>query len=362
MLTSASIKARAQELGFELCGVAAAESYPELSFFGSWLARGYAGDLDYLVRTALRRSDVRQVLPGARSVVVLGTLYNSDPPDLAVSDDSDRAIIARYAWGADYHDVIARRLDALLEWVRSASPTCEGRAYVDTGPVQERVYAARAGLGWIGKNTCLINPEQGSWFFLSELILTIPLEPDEPGVDRCGTCTRCLEACPTQAFVEPYVLDARRCLSYMTIETKGRVPEEHREAVGTRIFGCDVCQDVCPWNRRAPVSADSAWQPRPALASGDVVSLFESPDAALRAAIKGSAMSRAGVVGLRRSLALATAASRSSAAREALVRVALGVRPDDSPSFDDEIVIEHIAWGLQRASRDELSGTESPRQ
>jgi epoxyqueuosine reductase len=205
------------------------------------------------------------VLPSARSVISLGTIYNTGHPYTADSLDADRAAIARYAWGDDYHDVIQARLDVLLQRLRS---TCgeelEARAYVDTGPVQERVYAQYAGLGWIGKNTCLINPELGSWIFLSEIICNLDLEPDEPIFDRCGTCTLCLAACPTGALVEPGVLDSTRCLSYLTIENKGTILEEQRVLLGSHAYGCDICQDVCPYNNSATTaaSADDAWQPR----------------------------------------------------------------------------------------------------
>lgn len=349
------LKDRALALGFDLAGIARLGPAETSPAFEQWLAQGFHGEMDYLRRGAELRQDTRRPEPGMVSAVVVTLDYGGRSPD---------GPVARYARGDDYHRLMWDRLDALLAWVRGErGAAVRGRAYVDTGPVLERDLARRAGLGWFGKNTMLIHPQRGSFFFIGALFLELDLAPDAPfAAEHCGTCTRCLDACPTQAFTAPGVLDARRCISYLTIESRSPIPDALAPAVGAHLYGCDVCQDVCPWNRRAPVSADSAWQPRPALASGDVVSLFESPDAALRAAIKGSAMSRAGVVGLRRSLALATAASRSSAAREALVRVALGVRPDDSPSFDDEIVIEHIAWGLQRASRDELSGTESPRQ
>ena len=238
-----AIKSKAADLGFDLCGIAPADSFPELAFLDEWLARGYAGDMTYMSRSAERRADVRNVVPGARSVIVTGTLYNTgsdsgdDPTHLRraalprpVTPESDpAAVIARYAWGDDYHDVLKARLDALLAWMRAESPEAfDARAYVDTGPVQERVYAQYAGLGWIGKNTCLINAELGSWLFLAEIICTLPLEPDTQGLEQCGTCRRCLDACPTGALVEPGVLDSTRCLSYLTIELRTGIPEEHR--------------------------------------------------------------------------------------------------------------------------------------
>jgi len=201
-VTSAEIRDKARELGFDLCGVARADTFPELGFLREWLDRGYAGDMAYMSRSADRRADVRAVVPGARSVIVTGTLYNTVPPYTPEDPTSDRARIARYAWGDDYHDVLEARLDALLEWMRARSEApFDARAYVDTGPVQERVYAQYAGLGWIGKNTCLIHADKGSWLFLAEIICTLPLDVDTPGVDQCGSCTRCLDACPTEALV-----------------------------------------------------------------------------------------------------------------------------------------------------------------
>jgi len=209
-LTSLDIKQKAASLGFDLCGIAPADSFPELSFLQEWLDSGYAGDMAWMARTRDRRADVRNVLPDARSVIVTGTLYNTDRP-YSEELPQNVARLSRYAWGDDYHDVIKSRLDALLAWMQSASDApFDGRAYVDTGPVQERVYAQYAGLGWIGKNTCLINREIGSWLFLGEIICSLPLEPDTQGLEQCGSCTRCLDACPTEALVEPGVLDSNR--------------------------------------------------------------------------------------------------------------------------------------------------------
>src|SRR6185369_6602335 len=269
-LTSSVVKARALELGFDLCGVAPVGAFPELKFLADWLARGYAGEMHYLARNADRRADVRAVLPTARSVIVTATNYNTARPYSTHESDPSRAQISRYAWGDDYHDVIKQRLDALVEWMRAehaaeaSDEPLEARAYVDTGPVQERVYARHAGIGWIGKNTCVISPAIGSWTLLAEIICSLPLAVDEPAFDQCGACTLCLEACPTGALVAPGVLDATRCVSYLTIELRGAIPEPLRPAVGTHVYGCDVCQEVCPWNAAPPVSEDPAWQPRAA--------------------------------------------------------------------------------------------------
>ena len=227
-ISSADVKREAAAAGFDLCGIAPAANHVELRFLREWLDRGYAGDMDYLQASFERRSDVRHVLPSARTVISLGTVYNTARPYSSESAGGDRAAIARYAWGDDYHTVLEGRLDRLVESLRAvAGEGFEARRCVDTGPVQERVYAQYAGLGWIGKNTCLINPELGSWLFLSEIITNLDLTPDEPVFDQCGTCTLCLASCPTGALVEPGVLDSTRCLSYLTIETKGALPEEY---------------------------------------------------------------------------------------------------------------------------------------
>jgi epoxyqueuosine reductase len=311
VITAADIKDRAREVGFDLCGVARADDYPELSFLPEWLGRGYAATMEWMHRSAAKRADVRHVVSGARSVIVTATLYNTDRPySSAMAPDVAR--ISRYAWGDDYHDVFKRRLEDLVAWIRTASPDpFDARSYVDTGPVQERVYAQYAGLGWIGKNTCLINSELGSWLFLGEIISTLDLEPDTQGLEQCGSCTRCLEACPTGALVEPGVLDSARCLSYLTIEHRGDIPAEYREAIGTHLYGCDICQEVCPYNQPAPTTQDAPWQPRHGLDLPRLVDLARRSDDELRVLVKGTPMTRAKVAGLRRNLEIAiTNASR----------------------------------------------------
>jgi len=346
VVTSQAIKDKARELGFDLCGVAAADSFPELPFFREWIERGYAGEMTYLQRSVEKRADVRNVLPAARSVIVTGTIYNTDRPYSTECVDRDAALIARYAWGDDYHDVLKARLDELVAWMREASPEAfDALAYVDTGPVQERVYAQYAGLGWIGKNTCLINPALGSWLFLSEIITTLALEPDRPVLDRCGTCSLCIEACPTGAIAEPHVLDSTRCLSYLTIELRGAIPEEHRRALGNRVFGCDVCQEVCPYNQVAPQSMEPAWRPRAALDLPALVSMWQRPDAELVGDVKGSAMTRAKLIGLRRNLAVAIGNSGNPDAI-----ASLAVPADDRPSAQDSLVEEHIRWAVSSLS------------
>jgi epoxyqueuosine reductase len=318
-LTASCIKAQARQLGFDACGIAPVGDHAELRFLSDWLARGYAGSMAYLARSAARRADARHVLPAARSVIVTATVYNTDRPYSTEAKDLERAHVARYAWGDDYHQVIGARLKALLAWMQQAnSESFEARAYVDTGPVQERVYAQRAGIGWIGKNTCVIHSELGSWIFLAEIICSLELEADQVSFDQCGTCSLCLEACPTSALVAPGVLDSSRCISYLTIEHRGDVPVELGSRFGSWVYGCDICQEVCPWNAVAPTSSAPAWQPRRAWDRPLLVDLLHMPEDQLRLALKGSAMKRAKVSGLRRNfqVAGANATSREVASPE----------------------------------------------
>lgn len=305
-LTPASIKQQASKLGFDACGIAPATALPELAFFEEWIARGYAGSMTFLERSAAQRADIRQALPSAQSVIVTATLYNTDRPFSIASADDARAEIARYAWGDDYHHVLMRRLDALVAWMHEEHPAAfETAPYVDTGPVQERVFAQYAGVGWIGKNCCVINPQLGSFLFLAEVLCSLPLPPDVPALDHCGTCTLCLDACPTGALVSPAVLDARLCISYLTIEHRGEIAAPLDEVIGNHVYGCDICQEVCPWNRMAPVSVDRAWQPRPLWDGATLDALDAAPDSILKRELKGSAMERARVVGLRRNVRIA---------------------------------------------------------
>lgn len=306
-MNSDDVKRRAKELGFDACGIAPVGAFPELAFFRKWLDRGYAGTMAYLPRSAKRRADARVALPGARSVIMTGTVYNTETPRTTTSNDPPRAQVARYARSDDYHGVLERRLDQLVAWMREQhGEPFEALAYVDTGPVQERVYAQYAGLGWIGKNSCLINPDLGSWILLAEVLCSLPLEPDPPALDQCGTCTLCLEACPTDAFVAPRELDATRCLSYLTIEYRRDIPHALRAAVGDHLFGCDVCQEVCPWNAMAPM-ANEQWPERADLGRLDPEELSRMSDDEIEALIDGTPLTRAGVKGLRRNLEIVCA-------------------------------------------------------
>src|SRR5262245_27036084 len=250
------VKATARRLGFDLVAIGPADPPEHGGAFEAWLDAGHAGEMGYLERGRAQRLDPRRVLPGARAVIACALNYHqgreaAGPPH-----------VSRYAWGVDYHDVMAPRLAALRDDLLAAAPDATGRAYVDTGPVLERELAARAGLGWIGKNTMLLHPTLGSWLFLGVVLTTAELAFDAPLADRCGTCTRCLDACPTGAFVAPYVLDSRRCISYLTIEHRSAIAVELRPHLATMAFGCDICQTVCPWNHRAPITTEAAFTAR----------------------------------------------------------------------------------------------------
>jgi epoxyqueuosine reductase len=276
-VTSSDLKAWIREaagrLGFDLCGIApAALPDKDRRQYLWWLEEGFHGEMKYMERR--EHEDIRRLLPSVRSVVCAGMVYNSPHPLSTECADPERGPengwISRYAWGEDYHFVLEERLQKLLEDLRAAiASPFEAKIYVDTGPLLERALARAAGLGWIAKNTCLIHPQVGSWFLVGEILTSLELEPDQPVPDYCGTCTRCIDACPTGAIVEPYVLDATRCISYFTIELKGVIPEEFRAGMGRHVFGCDICQDVCPWNRKAPVTLLPAFQPRPLAVTND---------------------------------------------------------------------------------------------
>lgn len=335
------VKARAAAAGFDVCGIAPVGAFPELEFLKEWISRDFHGEMAYMARTAERRADVRAVLPSAKAVIMLGTVYNADRPYSTKTTDPGEAAIARYAWGDDYHEVIDARMRQLIDALREIAGPFEHRAYVDTGPVQERVYARYAGLGWIGKNTCLINRDLGSWLFLSAIICDLAVEADTPALDHCGRCTLCIEACPTGAITAPYQLDSRRCLSYLTIENKVEIPGEYRDAVGAHAYGCDICQDVCPWNRKAATTGDLPWQPREGLDRPRLLDLWNRSDSDLRALLKGSPMKRAGVRRLRRNLAVAIGNSGDPSAAAELER-------SNEETSGDPLVRTHVAWAVEK--------------
>jgi len=331
-------KSLALEVGFDLAGIASADPPPELARFTEWLAHGYAGEMAYLTLQAQRRADLRVAIPWARSVLCVGLQYDTPGPYSAEAP-TDRGWIARYAWGDDYHDVMKRLLERLLAGLREDLGPFEARLYVDTGPVVERAYAAAAGLGAWGKNTCLLHPEHGSWFFLGELVTDLALPADAPRSDMCGSCTACLDACPTSAFPAAYVLDATRCISYSTIELKGSIPEQSRAGLGRHAFGCDICQDVCPWNRKRRRRGPAAFEARPGLAAPDLTELASLDAAAFSQRFRRSAIKRAKRRGLLRNVAVALGNSGDRSKRPVLERLA---------QDEDPLVREHAAWALAR--------------
>lgn len=336
-----SIKAQAHGLGFDLVGITHTGPADTAAYFEEWLAEGRAGAMAYLERNAHLRRDSRLPHEGALSAIVVGLDYGGREPG---------GPVARYARGDDYHELMWAKLNALQRWIeeRVGQPV-RGRGYVDTGPILERDLARRAGLGWFGKNTNLINPGKGSFFFLGALLLDLALAPDTPfEADRCGTCTRCLDACPTNAFTGPRRLDATRCISYLTIELRDAIPLEHREALGGNLYGCDICQDVCPWNVRfASAVREPAFAPREMIAGKKARSLAREilgmGEERYREAFRGSAMKRAKLRGLRRNAAVVLG-NTGVAEDESFLRAAL-----DDP---DPLVREHAAWALDRLAAD----------
>lgn len=364
---------QAKTLGFDLCGVVRAEKFPELEQTSEWIARGYAGEMRYLADP--RRSDPQTAMPGIRSAIVGLLNYStarplSTDPSLPVNYAQPSGWISRYAWGDDYHDVLRERLDALVDSLRERfTEPFEARAYVDTGPVQERVLAKYAGLGWLGKNTLLLNQMLGSFFFLGVILTTLDLQPtlgenELPPPDLCGSCRRCLDACPTQAFVEPYVMDARKCISYLTIELRGSILEEFREPMGNHVFGCDICQDVCPWNRRAPVVPIPQFQPRAfpmkeedrtgtsgpphdeTLYLPRVQWLLGLTEADFRELFRGSAIKRTKWRGLIRNSCIAVGNSGLRPGMTDHARVC--DRLDQLASSEDHVLAESARWALSR--------------
>ena len=340
-LTSETVGRLARECGFELAGVARAAPAADRQRYHQWVAAGYAGEMRYLTdRRAAVRDDPRQLLASARSVISVGRLYHTPWPCSTQFDEAGRGWISRYAWGGDYHHEMRAGLKRLEGALRQSAGSMEARILVDTAPLLERTYARLAGLGWIGKNTCLINQQRGSWFFLGELLVSLEIDPDQPPPDRCGTCTRCIDACPTAALVPSaggYTLDSRLCISYFTIELRGAVPGEHRERMGAHLFGCDICQDVCPWNRRAPVTGDPAFQPR--RFAPPLEEMARISEAGFREMFGGTPVTRARYSGFLRNVAIAMGNQRRPEYRPALERLAA------SP---DPLVAEHARWALGR--------------
>jgi epoxyqueuosine reductase len=334
---TAALKAEGARLGFDRVGVAPAVAAPTYPEFLAWLGAGDAAGMGYLARNAGVREHPGRLLDGAKSVVMVSLVYGR--PDTNPLGPTEGKV-ARYARGVDYHELLWRRLDALLDWLRAAHPGTNGRAVANTAPLLERDFARLAGIGWVGKNTMLIDRRLGSFTLLGALVVDVALEPDEPlAAGYCGTCTRCLDACPTGAFTAPYELDARRCISYWTIEHKGPIDPEFADRLDGWVFGCDVCQDVCPWNRKAPAGRAPELDARPGLTNPDLIAWLDRDPAEMSRAIKGTALSRAKRAGLLRNAALILGERRVAGAVPALAR-----RLDDP----DPVVRDAAAWALRR--------------
>jgi epoxyqueuosine reductase len=339
------LQKRASKIGFSLCGVCPAVPPPGAARLDDWLAAGYAGQMHYLADRREAYLDPNRVLDGVRSVAMLAMNYRTTEP---IDPVAGQGRVSRYAWGeADYHDLIRDRLDQLAEFLRDAVPTAHVRGVVDTAPLLEREFAQLAGLGWIGKNTLLLNRDEGSWFFLAALLTNIELAYDAAReTDHCGTCRACLDACPTDAFPQPYVLDASRCISYLTIELREAIPVELRNGMGEWVFGCDVCQTVCPWNSRAPLSEQSEFEPRSNSNPMDLIELFELDEAAFRQRFRHTPLWRPRRRGLLRNAAIALGNRPSPGAISALTR---GLT-DDEP-----LVRGACAWALGQHSESEAA-------
>ncbi len=349
------LKSAAVAEGFDLVGIAPVSEavLPEGEDFTQWVEAGHAGEMKYLEKRDdhgnLRRASLRNSAPWARSVLVCALNYNCDQPysTQVAGSDARKGWISRYAWGSnDYHDALMPRLRrveaALREFCSDMAVQLESRCYVDTGPVLERAYAKYAGVGWIGKNTCIIHPKMGSWLFLGVIITSLDLAPDTPMVDHCGSCTRCIDACPTEAFLAPGKMDARRCIAYLTIEKRGSIDTELRGQMGEHIFGCDICQDVCPWNNKsgnAPATSLAEFQAREGLFRPELALLADMDQDAFRQAFRNSPVKRAKFSGLKRNVAIAMGNSGNKAFLPALEKMA---------ADDDEIVAEHARWAMER--------------
>ena len=346
-LTAAEVKATARECGFHLAGIAAALPLSDANSFNQWVAHGMAGAMAYLTdHRRERRGDPRSLLSTANSILCVGLLYNTPHPTTANFSPPECGWISRYAWGEDYHAIVKDRLRTVELRLRERSEQAfDSMICVDTAPLLERSYARMAGLGWIGKNTCLIHEGTGSWYFLGELLLSLRLEPDAPPPDRCGSCTRCIDACPTSAIVpggmenhRQYFVDSRACISYYTIEKKGEIPEDARAGNGFHVFGCDICQDVCPWNRKAPITGDSRFAPilPPAPTLEKLAAITESEFRRLFAA---SPVSRSRYRGFLRNVVLAMGNAADPRCRPVLERLA---------AHDDPVISSHASWALER--------------
>jgi epoxyqueuosine reductase len=336
------IKAWGLELGFQQIGIAPAAVGAAEGDLQAWLAAGYHGAMDYMARHGLRRSRPAELVPGTVRVIVARMDYwpAHARPAAALLDDGQSAYLARYSLGRDYHKVLRRRLQRLAGRIEAQCGPFGYRVFVDSGPVMEKPLAALAGLGWQGKHTNLINRQAGSWFLLGTILTDLPLSVDSPAEDHCGSCRACIDVCPTQAIVAPYRLDARRCISYLTIESRGPIPLELRTAIGNRVFGCDDCQLVCPWNKFATPTQEQDFTPRHGLDTPDLVTLFDWDETTWQQRTEGSALRRPGYQGWLRNLAVALGNAPPSARIQAALRARLG----DSSA----LVQEHVQWALKK--------------
>ena len=376
------VKRAAREAGFESAGIAPVREFQELAYFPQWIENGHAGEMKYLAARdedgRLKRESLRVAAPWANSVIVCAINYNTAQPYSTQVHDRKRGWISRYAWGQeDYHEAVLRKLrevekklaDAVAtaesdengthsgEWGNSDHDGSDGSGslrrrartsvarsprtwcYVDTGPLVERVYAKYAGVGWIGKNTCILNQKLGSWLFLGVILTSLELVPDLPAPDRCGTCTRCLDACPTKAFVGPYQLDSNQCISYLTIEKRGPIGEDLRDGMGKHVFGCDICQDVCPWNRKAPATLAPEFQAREGLVNPALEWLAEMKSEEFRETFRQSPVRRAKLSGMRRNAVIAMG---NSGNREFIPTL------EKLQSDEDAVIAESAAWALKK--------------
>jgi len=345
---TALVKQAAEEAGFDLAGIAPVRDFPELDHFPQWIAAGQHGEMKYMEARDqaghLKRASLRSGAPWARSVIVCAINYNTSQPYSTLVRDSGRGWISRYAWSReDYHSTIMRKLrlveERLLQTAKTSGANLITRCYVDTGPIVERVYAKYAGVGWIGKNSCIINQKSGSWLFLGVILTSFALEPDLPAPDRCGSCTRCIDACPTEALIAPYQLDSNRCISYLTIEKRGAIAEDLREGMGRHLFGCDICQDVCPWNRKAPTTAVAEFQPRERLVNPALEWLAQISEEEFREAFRKSPVRRAKRSGLRRNAVIAMGNSADRTFVPALQKL---------KSDEDRVVAEVAEWAAKK--------------
>lgn len=342
MINASLIKEKAAELGFHLIGIAPAVRFPEADLFRQWIAKGFAAEMAYMARHVKKREDPQVLFPQARSVIVGGMSYHSSSSS-ALSANPLYGKISRYAWGEDYHIILKNALYALLNWIQTHSSTpVEAKVCVDTAPVLERLYGHYAGLGWIGKNTCLINQRYGSWYFLGEILINLDLKYDVPAADRCGTCTRCLDACPTGALVAPRLLDARKCLSYLTIEYQGSISESLRPMFENTVFGCDRCQEVCPWNQQAEAAGHSALLSSKELFPPPLKWLLTLSPETFGQIFKKSPIKRAKWQGVLRNTIIAIGNSGHAKYIPILEKIS---------SQADPVLRSHILWALERLKK-----------